>query len=570
MKIRSTTKITTAAAVLAALVATAAPATAGTPDATALARLAASAPARESGPKTFASLSDANLWERIEKSGNKAVVGLKAREHRRGVWKGTVLASRAHRADAKGALLAVPGVTLVSADSLLPVVTVKIDSVAALRSVRSLRSVDYIEPLTFAGRVHSDSGAGCYNSDQYTRGGEAYSSTTPISKLPDGDGVPWNFDRHRLRDAWTLRRAAGGGTTLGVVDTGTFVEQRQLQSAGFAGGASAGRWVQHFSTTTEPSLQDKCNHGTRMAGTMAAPRDGKSLVGVAYKANLVTVKAHHDVWLNHWNVEQVAQGVRRAADAGAKVIALAFGDAYDHPRLADEIRAQIAMRDVLFVAAAGTDACMFGVVFPARMPEVVAATGLDPKGTGVHHTACKGPEVDIAAYIDDVPALGRYEWDVPITFGGSSDATAVISGIAGLIRGQHPTWNAGQVKNRLYQSAGSYRHHEYGYGAIDAYRATGGYTGLSISGAGQVMPGTQYTLTARPVGDGPFSYRWSNGATTQSIRPTAGADGTSQTYSVTVTDLTESRSRTASRTVYSVHEEPEPIEPPCTNYRYCP
>jgi hypothetical protein len=53
------------------------------------------------------------------------------------------------------------------------------------------------------------------------------------------------------------------------------------------------------------------------------------------------------------------------------------------------------------------------------------------------------------------------------------------------------------------------------------------------------------------VGNGPFTYQWSNGATAPSITVTARGPNTSQSFSVTVRDTRENKSLSASKTVLS-------------------
>lgn len=92
------------------------------------------------------------------------------------------------------------------------------------------------------------------------------------------------------------------------------------------------------------------------------------------------------------------------------------------------------------------------------------------------------------------------------------------------------------MRNRLLNTADPLPTQYTGAGKVNAYRAVGGFT-VSIQGPTTVSPGERYTLTARARGDGPFTYKWSNGATTQSISRTAGATaGGSQTSTVTVTN----------------------------------
>src|SRR6266516_1617747 len=87
---------------------------------------------------SFAGLSDQSLWQQIIASGRTAVVGLKGPGSTRGVWKAHILLSAAQRARARKLVLAPAGVRLLAADPILPFVTVKLDSEAALRAIRRL------------------------------------------------------------------------------------------------------------------------------------------------------------------------------------------------------------------------------------------------------------------------------------------------------------------------------------------------------------------------------------------------------------------------------------------------
>ena len=294
-------------------------------------------------------------------------------------------------------------------------------------------------------------------------------------------------------------------------------------------GVSRSIW-HHFTHGSDP--WDGCGHGTRMAGTVAAPHDGANIVGVAWKADLVVIKALPGVWVTAINVNEVAEGIRSAAQAHeAKIVVMAFGDAFASPRIADEIRFQHANRDMLFIAAAPT----------RRLPGGICRLSCPNGGgrcchwrDGERQYSLKrvlGQEVDLAAVIGEAPAPGKTQDDV-IYFGGSSNASAIVAGVAALVWSQHPDWNRDAVRERLYRSPGQVlRNERYGWGRVNAYRAVGGFWALSVDGPTAVGAGQAYRLTAVPEGDGPgFAYRWNNGATTPHLDATAGAAGTSQTW----------------------------------------
>jgi subtilisin family serine protease len=471
----------------------------------------------------FAALSDADLWAGVADADQTAVVGLKAPGQARGVWKSTILLDDTERETVRRAVLDHKGVTLLAEDPVLPTLVVRLADRAVLAAVRGLPVVDYLEPVMTTARPMSS--AGC--------GDQPYDPTSqPVHGFEwidnGGDVLPWNFNHSNIKQGWA-RGGTGAGTTVVVLDTGTYREQTQLWNA--------------------PT-------GVFSAGTIAAPRDRRNIVGVAWRANLRMVKAVDDVWVQHWQDAAIVHGIRDAlADRPARpIVAMAFGDAYDHSWVADEIRRQYHRTDlpggVLFVGAAGTDACPFWdpVAFPARLPEVVAVTGRAENG-GLHPRTCTGPEVDLAAVVDEVPAPGRYPDDL-VHFGGSSDATAIVSGVAAMVWSKYPAWTRDQVRNRMYDTTWGGLEPDLGYGVVDAFGATGGLVRLRVDGPDTVEPGEAYTLTAVPGGDGPnFTYRWSNGATSPQITLTAGANHTIQRLTVTVTDTDTGTVLTKTKTV---------------------
>ena len=111
---------------------------------------------------------------------------------------------------------------------------------------------------------------------------------------------------------------------MGVVDTGVFSTQTQLQPADFNDGMSSGRTLLNMNESGSSTFSDECNHGTRIASTIAAPRDGVNMVGVAWMANLVTVKHGDDVFIDMIETDAVTRAIRAAAQHGARIIEMAF------------------------------------------------------------------------------------------------------------------------------------------------------------------------------------------------------------------------------------------------------
>jgi serine protease len=524
---------------------------------------------------TFTALSDTALWTRLAATHQVAVVGLKQAGRARGIWKQSVLLTAGQWRAARRAVLSRPGVTLIRADSDLPVLTVRLNSPRALADLRRQPYVDYLEPPAVSPRVQSGSSSGCYDAP--------YDNASWGPKLQDAGSniVPWNFPIHHIPEAWA--RATGAKVAVGVVDTGIYGSQALLKP-GLWNQDNSGNPTRRVENTQSAAMGGPfgdCSHGTRAAGTIAAPRLGYNIVGVAWQADLITVHVLDGVAISSdAGAASVADGINEAYRRGARIINLSIGWPYGwYSSVADTITSHL--NDTLFVAAAGTVMCgnggntgfgqHDGVIFPASVPGVVAATSLSRDLQGASD-ACWGSQVSLAivnewvqGQASHVPATGLDESTV-IDFGGTSDAAAVTSGIAALIWSRYPTYSAAQVKDRLLSSTYPLAW-GFGRGWPDAYAAVGGFRSLSITSASTGTPGAgcapnrsddqlggcpAYVLTAAPSGDGPFTYRWNTGSNSPSI-----AVSLSGTYSVTVTDTVENKTLTASLTV-SATPKPAP------------
>ncbi|HET7459943.1 MAG TPA: S8/S53 family peptidase [Longimicrobium sp.] len=418
-------------------------------------------------PGTFIEKSDAELWAFVQASGGLVAVGLKAPGGVRGTYHGRILVDRGQQAQGRAAVLAQRGVRLVSADELLPVLEVRLADQAALGAVRKLPFVDYVEPVVIHQEVPQFAGVGgCGWGDAWT-GDRQYTFT--------GDIYSQKFTAMGIPSAWSYSN--GSGIKIGLIDTGISSGQGQLVSS-FTNGESYGRTLSLLRISSQSSVYDECGHGTRMAGIIAAPWDGQSVGGIAYRASLVSVR--HASGVATVNSSDAKASVRMANQNGAQVIVMAWESLNWLWQVSDEIEYWHYGRQVLFFGAAGTSGCWDGildsnVVFPADMPEVVAVTGVSyPNGgvpCGIHH----GSEVELTSYLD-VPSTGRYTGDV-VSMGGSSNATAVAGGIAALVWSRNPWMTRDQLRARLQQTAQYYpnRSSEEGYGLMNAYRAVTGY-----------------------------------------------------------------------------------------------
>ena len=136
----------------------------------------------------------------------------------------------------------------------------------------------------------------------------------------------YGLDQVHAEQAWSSSR--GAGTVVAVVDTGGDLghpaqQGRLVPGADFVcgeqkGSCGDGSWKGQDGEGQEPDV-----HGTHVAGTIAATADnGIGVAGVAPDAKVMPIKVLED---GSGTNEDIAEGIRYAADNGADVINLSLG-----------------------------------------------------------------------------------------------------------------------------------------------------------------------------------------------------------------------------------------------------
>lgn len=374
---------------------------------------------------------------------------------------------------------------------VLPYVEMKVSEKETITWLRKMKSVRYVEPLSYEVDLSRfnrsrDNGrtadAGCGNAPESSLATLDFATISPNAK------VPWNYQHMRIQDAWN--HSTGRGITVGLIDTGVSPDQPKLNGE-FNSGESTGRFIQKFGTYVSSwwpwdapdGPDDKCGHGTAMAGVISAPRSNTgSAVGVAYNCNMVVYRGTGDVLINGGSEKTgvsnalIAMGNR----SDVKVISMSIGDIFSSSKVSDAIKYAYGKGKLIFCAA-GTSTNFtnwVGVIFPAWMDETVAVTGIK-EGSGYNRCdIChSGNKVDFTIVMErssgNHPLTLAMSGNQPSMVGGSSVATATAAGIAALIWARHPTWTRQQVLDKMKQSSSNYpsRNSEYGWGTPDAFKA---------------------------------------------------------------------------------------------------
>ncbi len=379
----------------------------------------------------------------------------------------------------------VPDFLVYEEDRFLPIFYIKTSSENLLEKLRAHELVRYAEPLGYdmdeEGGLRSSSGCGSNNPDWSL----SYPADYTYAAL--GGKISWHLDESFVPQAW----AHSTGDNIGVclIDTGTSPNQSKLNS-NFTEGLSNNRYIVRLGTYVDSwwwwadpdGPDDDCGHGTSMAGIIAAPNGYYSSVGVAYKANLIAIRATSDVFLSN---SREKNGVKDALviagnRSDVKIISMSIGTPFWSSTVADGVY-YAYNRGKLIFAAAGTSTTWTtwaGVIFPARMWQCTAVTGIKDNGYNHCSTCHYGDEVEFSIIMEKA-GNGRkaltlaMSGNQPSTVGGSSAATATTAGIAALVWAKHPTYSRWQIKQRMINAAELHNNpdDDYGYGRINAKKA---------------------------------------------------------------------------------------------------
>ncbi|WP_433244914.1 S8 family serine peptidase [Streptosporangium sp. CA-135522] len=313
-----------------------------------------------------------------------------------------------------------------------------------------------------------------------------------------------------LPSAW--RTSQGREVTVAVLDSGVDPDHRDL-----AGSVTEGK--DFTAGANPPGVAPRRLHGTYMASLIAGHGHGlggaDGVIGVAPRARVLSVRVileDEEPGFREFNTAErfenvVAKGIRYAVDQGADVINMSISKELATKEERAAIRYAIS-RGVVLVAAAGNEGAgkpestgYAPYSYPAAFPGVVSVAAAD-RGLRRASFSNWNPSVLVAA--PGVDILGAGPGDEYWVGRGTSQATALVSGVAALIKAKYPKMSPVLVVQAL--AAGASRRPAGGYdtgmgfGVVNAPRALAEAARISrhtltAKGAGSHDP-------ARPLGGG--------------------------------------------------------------------
>lgn len=353
--------------------------------------------------------------------------------------------------------------------------------------------------------------------------GDAHPAGTPNDPVYEDQ---WNFSTLDMPRAWDINPGASADIVVAVVDTGVTTVNQSFNFRMWNGsaittvpmpftispGMSASRLTRPSDFVFGQTVLDLDGHGTHVASTIAETTNDMALAtGIAYNALIMPVKvcaAWWDEQIDHSTrgfsgyvdddaggcvTGDVANGIRYAADQGAKVINISLGGRTASNAERDALR--YAVQRGAFVAISMGNEFEDGnpTLYPAKFAEEiqgvmsVAAVGRSLARAGYSST---GTHCEIAAPGGDFDADGRDGaiWQTTVRepshtsnapafnsfavfgFQGTSMASPHVAGLAALIMSQRPGITPAQVESIIRATAKDIgppgKDNEFGYGLI--------------------------------------------------------------------------------------------------------
>lgn len=283
----------------------------------------------------------------------------------------------------------------------------------------------------------------------------------------------------------------GSGVIVAVIDTGvayenynnflkTYYKAPDLANTSFAQG--------YDFVSNDSHANDENGHGTHVAGTIAqSTNNALGVAGIAPGASIMPIRVLDANGSGTY--ADVADGIRFAADNGAKVINLSLGGSTGATYL-EEALAYAYGKGVTIVAASGNNGSG-SVSYPAAYDNYVIAVGATRYDETRASYSNFGSALDIVApggdtsvdqngdgYGDGVlqqtfsGALNNFGY---YYFNGTSMATPHVAGVAALVISKGTATTPSDVREALLSTAddlGSIgRDNTYGYGIVDAFGA---------------------------------------------------------------------------------------------------
>ncbi|MEG4204979.1 S8 family serine peptidase [Microcoleus sp. Pol7_A1] len=284
--------------------------------------------------------------------------------------------------------------------------------------------------------------------------------------LPDLGGNKWALDVINAPEVWN-QNITGNGIVVAVVDTGVDYTHPDLDGniwqntdeiAGNGIDDDRNGYIDDIrgwdfvASDNNPMDLDFDGHGTHIAGAIAAERNDFGITGVAPNAKIMPVRVLPAFGSGSEN--NIAAGIRYAADNGANVINLSLGSGFSLSTQVNNAIEYANNKGSVVVMAAGNS----GVdqpSYPARNADRlgIAVGSIDINGRMADTSNRAGSTALDYVVAPGVDIYSTTPYSTYDTLTGTSMATPQVAGVAALVLNANPTLTPAQVEYILTTTA---------------------------------------------------------------------------------------------------------------------
>jgi len=272
--------------------------------------------------------------------------------------------------------------------------------------------------------------------------------STAYASSHNGNIAQWGPPAVSAPAAWGITRGVPS-IVIAIVDTGVDDTHPDLAS----------KIVGEYSYVG--SIKDGFGHGTHCAGIAAAATNNDvGIAGMCPNCGILSVKVLNDQGSGY--MSDVASGITYAASHGARVISLSLGGSTQSSTLHSALDYAIA-NNALPVCAMGNSGSSSNTPEPAYWHDCLSVIATDQNGAKASFSNY-GVKADVAAPgVAILSTMPTYPVTLTSTYGysmnydalsGTSMATPMVAGVAGLVLSQNPNLTPSQVAGIIEASSG--------------------------------------------------------------------------------------------------------------------
>jgi len=303
--------------------------------------------------------------------------------------------------------------------------------------------------------------------------------STAYASSHNGNIAQWGPPAVSASAAWGVTMG-DPGIVIAIVDTGVDDTHPDLASKIVGEYSYVGR-----------SAKDGFGHGTHCAGIAAAATNNNvGIAGMCPNCGILSVKVLNDQGSGY--MSDVASGITYAASHGARVISLSLGGSGRSETLHRALDYAIT-NNALPVCAMGNSGSSSNTPEPAYWNDCLSVIATDQNGVKASFSN-SGIKADVAAPgLAILSTMPTYPVTLTSTYGyrtnydalsGTSMATPMVAGIAGLVLSENPNLTPTQVAGIIMASSGdgvSWTSN-LAFGVVNAFKAVSSAT-VAVGGA---------------------------------------------------------------------------------------